>query len=98
MQLLAGEFVALKIVAKISGETVRKTLKNDIKPWREARDVIPPEANAEFVCQMEETLNVSQRPRDPTRPLVCFDEASKQLVDHVRVPIGSDSRTPDEDH
>ena len=49
--------------------------------------MIPPEANAEFVCQMEETLNVYQRPRDPARPLVCFDEASKQLVDHVRVPI-----------
>jgi len=49
--------------------------------------VIPPEANAEFVCQMEETLNVYQRPPDPARPLVCFDEASKQLVDHVTVPI-----------
>ena len=36
---------------------------------------------------MEETLNVYQRPPDPERPLVCFDEASKQLVDHVTVPI-----------
>lgn len=36
---------------------------------------------------MEETLNVYHRPRDPARPLVCFDEASKQLVDHVTAPI-----------
>jgi len=49
--------------------------------------VIPPEANAEFVCQMEETLDVYHRPRDPARPLVCLDEASKQLVDHVTAPI-----------
>ena len=54
--------------------------------------MIPPEANAEFVCQMEETLNVYQRPPDPMRPLVCLDEASKQLVDHVTVPLEA---TPD---
>ena len=36
---------------------------------------------------MEEILNVYHRPPDPERPLVCFDEASKQLVDHVRAPI-----------
>jgi len=36
---------------------------------------------------MEETLNVYQRLPDPMRPLVCFDEASKQLVDHVKTPI-----------
>lgn len=36
---------------------------------------------------MEETLDVYHRPRDPARPLVCLDEASKQLVDHVTAPI-----------
>jgi hypothetical protein len=36
---------------------------------------------------MEDVLNVYHRPRDPLRPLVCFDEASKQLVDHVHSPI-----------
>ena len=36
---------------------------------------------------MEETLNVYHRPRDPARPQVCLDEASKQLVDHVTAPI-----------
>ena len=36
---------------------------------------------------MEETLNVYQRPYDEQRPMVCLDEATKQLVKHVKVPI-----------
>ena len=36
---------------------------------------------------MEETLNVYQRPYDEQRPMVCLDEATKQLVKHVEVPI-----------
>ena len=47
----------------------------------------PPDANAEFVCQMEEVLNVSQRPYDPQRPVVCFDEGTKPLVKPVSPPI-----------
>ncbi len=49
--------------------------------------MIPPDCSAEFVCQMEETLNVYQRPYDAQQPVVCFDEATKQLVKHVREPI-----------
>ena len=33
---------------------------------------------------MEEVLAVYQRPPDPRRPLVCLDEASKQLVKETR--------------
>jgi hypothetical protein len=36
---------------------------------------------------MEDTLNVYQRPYDPARPMVCFDECSKQLVKHIHEPI-----------
>ena len=42
--------------------------------------MIPPEANADFVCAMEDVLEVYQRPYDPKRPVVCVDEAMKQLV------------------
>jgi len=49
--------------------------------------VIPPEANAQFVCQMEDILELYHRPLDPERPLVCFDESSKQLVSETRTPI-----------
>ena len=36
---------------------------------------------------MEDVLEVYQRPRDPSRPLVCLDEASKQLVAESRPSI-----------
>jgi hypothetical protein len=48
---------------------------------------IPPEANAEFVCQMEDVLDVYHRPYDPQRPLVCRDEASRQLIGEVVQPL-----------
>lgn len=40
---------------------------------------------------MENVLAIYQRPRDPKRPLVCLDEAAKQLVSATRLPI---SMTP----
>ncbi len=48
---------------------------------------IPPEASAEFVCAMEDVLEVYHRPFDEKRPQVCLDEASKQLVGEVVQPI-----------
>ena len=38
---------------------------------------IPPEANAAFVCAMEDVLEVYKRPYNPEEPLVCMDETSK---------------------
>jgi hypothetical protein len=35
---------------------------------------------------MEDVLAVYTRPRDPTRPLVCLDETSKQLIIETRRP------------
>jgi DDE superfamily endonuclease len=49
--------------------------------------VIPPEANAGFVAAMEDVLEVYQRPHDPSCPVVCLDETSKQLIGETRVPI-----------
>jgi DDE superfamily endonuclease len=48
---------------------------------------IPPAANGAFVAQMEDVLDVYTRPEDPACPLVCMDEASKQLVGETRVPL-----------
>lgn len=48
---------------------------------------IPPEADAEFVCAMEDVLEVYHRPYDPKRPVVCLDEASKQLIGETRTPL-----------
>jgi hypothetical protein len=48
---------------------------------------IPPKQNAEFVAAMEDVLEVYHRPYDPRRPMVCLDEASKQLVAQTRPSI-----------
>jgi hypothetical protein len=49
--------------------------------------VIPPEANAAFVAGMEDVLEVYQRPHDPACPVVCLDEATKQLIKQTGVPV-----------
>jgi DDE superfamily endonuclease len=36
---------------------------------------------------MENVLDVYTRPHDPTRPLVCLDETSKQLVEETRASV-----------
>ncbi len=36
---------------------------------------------------MEDVLAVYHRPHDPQRPLVCFDEGSKQQTKETRVPL-----------
>ena len=48
---------------------------------------IPPKANAAFVAAMEDVLEVYLRPRNSKRPLVCLDEASKQLIAETRKSI-----------
>jgi hypothetical protein len=48
---------------------------------------IPPKQSAEFVCHMEDVLDVYCRPADPRRPVVCLDELSTQLVGEVRTPL-----------
>jgi hypothetical protein len=49
--------------------------------------VIPPEASAEFVFAMEQTLDLYQQAYNPQEPLVCFDETSKQLIAETRMPL-----------
>ncbi|HEV2123079.1 MAG TPA: IS630 family transposase [Chloroflexota bacterium] len=90
MQLLAEGMVGLGYVESVSRETVRRTLKKTkLKPWLKKQWCIPPQANAEFVCKMEDVLDVYQRPYDAKRPQVCLDEASKQLIGETRrsVPV-----------
>ena len=49
--------------------------------------MIPPEASAEFVFAMEQTLDLYQQAYNPQEPLVCFDETSKQLLAETRMPL-----------
>jgi len=88
LRLLARRIVQLEIVDSVSHETVRTTLKKNgftrrkIQYW-----VIPPEANAEFVANMEEVLDTYEQPYNPRIPVVCMDEQPIQLTKEVRVPI-----------
>jgi hypothetical protein len=61
--------------------------KNEIKPWLKQQWVIPPKANAGFVANMEDVLDVYARPYDAKRPVVCVDEGGKQLIGDVREPL-----------
>ena len=49
--------------------------------------MLPKEGNADFVCAMEDVLEVYTRPYEAQRPVVCLDEASKQLVADVTPPL-----------
>jgi transposase len=56
--------------------------------------VIPPKANAEFVCAMEGVLEVYAKPYDPKRPVVCADEGGKQLIGDARPPLPVRPKSP----
>ena len=43
---------------------------------------------------MEDILEVYRRPHDPTRPVVCIDEASKQQVKEIRPPLPPQAGKP----
>ena len=49
--------------------------------------MIAPEASAGSVANMEDVLEVYQRPRNPRRPVVCLDETSKQMIIETRASI-----------
>ncbi len=57
---------------------------------------IPPEHDCEFVAAMEDVLGVYARPYDPLYPQVCLDEAGKQLVGEVRLPLPAAPRAGDQ--
>ena len=40
---------------------------------------------------MEDVLDLYEEEYDPERPVVCFDETSKQLIGHTRMPIAAAS-------
>lgn len=58
-----------------------------MKPWLTESWCLPKEHDAEFVWRMEDVLDVYAQPYDPRFPVICLDEASKQLVGEVRDPL-----------
>ena len=88
LRLLAEDLAGRGLVTRVSVETVRRALKrNRLKPWRKKTWCIPERDRARFVAQMEQVLDAYAAPHDPDVPLVCMDEASKQLTADVADPI-----------
>lgn len=56
--------------------------------------VIPPEADAEFVANMEEVLETYAKPYDPSCPVLCMDEQPVQLVKETRQPLAATAKRP----
>ena len=86
LRLLADRLVESEIVECIHPETVRKALKKRTQApvlqrgrlWLKECWCIPPEGNGDFVCAMEDVLEVYQRPYGDNEVLVCLDETGKQ--------------------
>jgi hypothetical protein len=53
---------------------------------------IPPQQDARFVAAMEDVLEVYARPYHETRPVICLDEAAKQILSHSRPPLTLNTR------
>jgi hypothetical protein len=49
--------------------------------------VLPKADDPDFVCALEDVLEVYTRPYDSERPQVCVDEVSKQLVKDITPPV-----------
>ncbi len=64
--------------------------KRKIEYW-----VIPPEADGEFVANMEEVLETYEKAYDPQCPVVCMDEQPVQLIGETRVPIKATKNHPE---
>jgi hypothetical protein len=56
--------------------------------------VIPPEADGEFVANMEEVLDTYAQPYHWKHPVVCMDEQPIQLLKETRVPIAATKDHP----
>jgi hypothetical protein len=55
---------------------------------------IPPQEDARFVAAMEDVLEVYARPYDPAHPVVCLDEAARQLLQETRPPMPAQPGQP----
>jgi hypothetical protein len=64
--------------------------KRKIEYW-----VIPPDADGEFVANMEEVLETYEKAYNPACPVVCMDEQPVQLIGETRVPIPATKEHPE---
>ena len=86
LTLLSDSLIALTDLENVSLETIRNRLKNnELKPWKRKMWCIG-EMNADYIAQMEDILTLYAEPANALYPVVNFDEAGKQLVEHIKAP------------
>lgn len=86
LTLLSKNLIALTDLETVSLETIRNRLKsNELKPWKRKMWCIG-EMNADYIAQMEDILTLYAEPANALYPVVNFDEAGKQLVEHIKAP------------
>ena len=51
--------------------------KNELKPWLKECWCLPPQGSAEFVCAMEDVLEVYHREYQENEVLVCLDQVKE---------------------
>jgi hypothetical protein len=68
--------------------------KNELQPWRRQCWCIPERDAARFVAQLEDILDLYEAPHTPDEPLICMDEAAKQLLRHDLAPLPMRPGTP----
>jgi DDE superfamily endonuclease/Homeodomain-like domain len=88
LQMIADQVVELRVIPSISHESVRQTLKKkEVKHWLTKKWKIPPKASGDFAAQMEDVLEIYEKPYDEQHPVICFDESNKQQIQDVIEPI-----------
>ena len=88
LNLLYNQMMVVLEDISISRSIIGRILmKNDLRPHLNAYWCIPPEEDAEFVANMEDILDVYQRPYDPKYPLWCMDEKPYQILGEAREPL-----------
>ncbi len=86
LHLTSSELEARAVVAAISYEAMRRTLKNELTIWRRMQRGYPPVREAAFVAPMEEVLDLYSQPYDARYPVICMDEQPKQMLSETRTP------------
>ena len=82
--MLANKLVELRVVESVSEDTILRVIKKATSSRGRRRvGACPRGLDGEFVYKMEDVLELYAEPRDPARPVVCFDECSKELRGHI---------------
>jgi hypothetical protein len=68
--------------------------KNELQPWKTERFCIAEADRPRFVAHLEEVLDVYQETYDEKHPLICMDEASRQLLSDKTPPLPMKPGTP----